>query len=40
MMPDNILPTLPGYDLWHATHIHRILQILLDLPEPQYSHRN
>ena len=34
----NITHVTRGYDLWHATHIHRILQVLLDLPEPQYSH--
>ncbi len=27
-----------GADLLHATHVHRILQALLDLPEPQYRH--
>ena len=27
-----------GEDLLHATHIHRILQALLDLPEPEYWH--
>lgn len=27
-----------GQDLFAATHIHRVLQILLDLPEPTYCH--
>lgn len=27
-----------GMDLFAATDLHRLLQILLDLPEPQYSH--
>lgn len=27
-----------GEDLFHATHIHRLLQALLDLPTPQYHH--
>ncbi len=27
-----------GHDLFHATHIHRLLQVLLELPEPVYSH--
>lgn len=27
-----------GMDLYHATDIHRLLQILLDLPEPIYCH--
>jgi len=27
-----------GEDLLHATHVHRILQVLLDLPEPEYWH--
>ncbi len=27
-----------GQDLYAATHIHRVLQILLDLPEPIYCH--
>ena len=27
-----------GEDLLHATHIHRILQALLDLPQPEYQH--
>lgn len=27
-----------GKDLFHATHIHRILQTLLHLPEPHYHH--
>lgn len=27
-----------GQDLFHATPIHRLLQVLLDLPEPTYEH--
>jgi glutamyl-Q tRNA(Asp) synthetase len=27
-----------GYDLYHATSLHRLLQALLDLPEPRYGH--
>ncbi|WP_066799351.1 tRNA glutamyl-Q(34) synthetase GluQRS [Sphingomonas soli] len=27
-----------GTDLFHATHIHRLLQALLDLPTPEYRH--
>lgn len=27
-----------GQDLFHATHIHRLLQALLDLPTPRYAH--
>jgi glutamyl-Q tRNA(Asp) synthetase len=27
-----------GLDLFHATHLHRLLQALLDLPEPDYLH--
>lgn len=27
-----------GQDLFYATHIHRVLQVLLDLPEPKYCH--
>lgn len=29
-----------GEDLWHATHIHVVLQRLLDLPPPTYSHHS
>jgi glutamyl-Q tRNA(Asp) synthetase len=29
-----------GEDLFHATHIHRLLQALLELPEPRYYHHN
>ena len=29
-----------GEDLLHATHLHRVLQILLKLPEPQYLHHH
>lgn len=27
-----------GHDLFHATHIHRLLQVILELPEPRYRH--
>ncbi len=27
-----------GEDLYHAAHLHRLLQVLLDLPEPVYRH--
>lgn len=27
-----------GVDIYHATHVHRVLQVLLDLPEPNYIH--
>ncbi len=27
-----------GQDLFHATSLHRLLQVLLDLPEPRYHH--
>lgn len=27
-----------GQDLFYATHIHRLLQVLLELPEPEYHH--
>ena len=27
-----------GRDLYAATHLHRLLQVLLDLPEPTYRH--
>lgn len=27
-----------GYDLFHATHMHVLLQTLLDLPRPDYAH--
>lgn len=29
-----------GEDLFHATHIHRLLQALFDLPTPHYYHHN
>ena len=29
-----------GEDLFHATHVHRLLQALLDLPTPHYYHHN
>jgi glutamyl-Q tRNA(Asp) synthetase len=27
-----------GQDLFHATHVHRLLQVLIGLPEPAYEH--
>ena len=27
-----------GHDLFHATSVHRLLQVLLELPEPRYHH--
>lgn len=29
-----------GEDLFHATHVHRLLQALLDLRTPRYYHHN
>ena len=29
-----------GEDLLHATHVHRVLQALFDLPVPEYSHHD
>jgi glutamyl-Q tRNA(Asp) synthetase len=29
-----------GEDLFHATHVHRLLQALLGLPQPRYYHHN
>ena len=34
----NISLVTRGNDLFAATHIHRLLQRLLDLPEPRYRH--
>lgn len=34
----NITHVTRGLDLFPATYIHRVLQILLDLPEPRYRH--
>ncbi len=34
----NITHVTRGQDLFHATSIHRILQVLLELPQPQYFH--
>jgi glutamyl-Q tRNA(Asp) synthetase len=34
----NISLVTRGNDLFAATHIHRLLQRLLDLPEPRYQH--
>lgn len=36
----NISHVTRGHDLFHATHIHRILQVLLDLPTPLYYHHD
>ncbi len=33
-----ITDVLRGQDLYHATSVHRVLQVLLDLPEPVYRH--
>lgn len=33
-----ITDVLRGQDLYHATSVHRVLQELLDLPEPRYRH--
>ncbi|MGE9269485.1 MAG: glutamate--tRNA ligase family protein, partial [Verrucomicrobiales bacterium] len=35
---DGITHVTRGDDLFAATHIHRLLQSLLDLPEPHYLH--
>lgn len=29
-----------GADLFEATHLHRLLQVLLDLPRPDYHHHD
>ncbi len=34
----NITHVTRGQDLYPATYIHRLLQVLLDLPEPRYCH--
>jgi glutamyl-Q tRNA(Asp) synthetase len=34
----NISLVTRGNDLFESTHIHRLLQRLLDLPEPRYQH--
>ncbi|MCK0069135.1 tRNA glutamyl-Q(34) synthetase GluQRS [Kordiimonas laminariae] len=34
----NITHVIRGKDLWHATHIHVVLQSLLKLPHPSYWH--
>ncbi len=36
----NISHIIRGKDLWHSTHIHRILQALLNLPTPIYYHHD
>ncbi len=33
-----ITDVVRGRDLYHATHVHRLLQALLDLPTPNYHH--
>ncbi|MEP2735018.1 MAG: tRNA glutamyl-Q(34) synthetase GluQRS [Erythrobacter sp.] len=35
---DGVTLVTRGFDLFHATHVHRILQALMDLPVPQYHH--
>lgn len=35
---DGVTHVVRGQDLFHATSVHRLLQRLLDLPEPRYSH--
>lgn len=35
---DGITHVTRGQDLFHATHVHRILQALLNLAAPQYHH--
>lgn len=34
----NVTHVMRGGDLLHATHLHRVLQVLLDFPEPIYHH--
>lgn len=34
----NVSVVTRGQDLFPATHVHRLLQVLLDLPEPRYRH--
>lgn len=34
----NVTRVTRGSDLYHATHLHRLLQALLDLPSPRYDH--
>jgi glutamyl-Q tRNA(Asp) synthetase len=36
----SVTDVVRGTDLYHATSIHRVLQVLLDLPEPHYHHHN
>ncbi len=36
----NISHVIRGQDLFYASHIHRVLQMLLDLPTPQYHHHH
>jgi len=36
--PQNVTVVTRGQDLFPATYIHRLLQVLLDLPEPAYRH--
>lgn len=33
-----VTDVMRGRDLYHATSVHRLLQTLLDLPEPNYRH--
>ncbi|MDA4845826.1 tRNA glutamyl-Q(34) synthetase GluQRS [Hoeflea poritis] len=34
----DITDIVRGHDLFHATSVHRLLQVLLELPEPRYRH--
>ncbi len=34
----NVTHVVRGHDLFHATAIHRVLQVLLGLPQPDYHH--
>jgi glutamyl-Q tRNA(Asp) synthetase len=36
----NVTDIVRGHDLFHATAIHRLLQALLDLPQPRYFHHH
>lgn len=33
-----VTDVMRGQDLYHATSVHRVLQVLLELPEPRYRH--
>ncbi|MEM6464102.1 MAG: tRNA glutamyl-Q(34) synthetase GluQRS [Pseudomonadota bacterium] len=34
----NVTDVVRGHDLFHATSVHRLLQVLLELPQPAYHH--